>query len=284
MNAFDRLALAESSFLTSQFLSPVLPGRSVRVRIDGVILSLKVSSVKGWCVLRPISTTRAVFVRHATMTEQQSYLNLFPSLRLILCRKNSMWNGVPASHSDKRFSIAGLAPVEWVEEVQIFDTVTCRFDGYTLWYDSHDDGRIALYLRQELQKLTEPCELEFSGLTPEFRDAYLMAYGPAISADVEAKRDKNEERLKSALRRAGADYQSYIEREQTYTVSYMVGGESHRSTVRKDTLQVESAGICLNNTDSRFDLQSLVSVISEGQTRNKIVRVGENMRDDYEDE
>src|SRR5260370_91265 len=77
-------------------------------------------------------------------------------------------------------------------------------------------------------------------------DAYLMAYGSAIAADLEARRDNQEERIKAALGKAGARYQSYIERGDTYTVEYLVGRERHRSVVKKNNLEVQSAGICLS--------------------------------------
>ncbi len=103
-----------------------------------------------------------------------------------------------------------------------------------------------------------------------------MAYGPALAADIEARRDKNEDRIKDALKRAGAKYKSYIERKDTYTIEYTVDGQQHRSVVKKDTLAIESAGICLAGTDRNFDLQSLVGVIRQGQRGHRIVRVGDN--------
>ena len=78
--------------------------------------------------------------------------------------------------------------------------------------DSRANPRTAIYLRESLLKLLDPVKLEFSGLTQEERDAYLMAYSPALAADEELRRDKNEDRIKDALKRAGAKYQSYIDR------------------------------------------------------------------------
>lgn len=283
---FDKLANEEDKFCKSQFLSPVLKGVPIRVRISDIVFSLPVAEPKdfsGWGVFRPLSYKMARFVREPSMAEKQSYLDLFPVLRLILCRRNNdQWLGIPARQADTRFRVAGLVPVQFAEEVQLFDVVQTRFDGANCWFDSVDlNYRTGTYLRESLSALTEPDKVDLPGLTQEERDAYLMAYGPALEADIESKKDKQEERIKLALHRAGARYQSYIERGDTYTVEYVVDGQHHRSVVNKNNLRVESAGICLSGGDRNFDLQGLVSVIKEGYRRHLIVRVGNNYGNHY---
>ncbi len=288
---FEKLAAEEEKFFSSQFLSPVLKGRPIRVRISGIILHLEVTKPKkfeGFGVFTPLSNKTARFVRNPTMSEKQSYLDLFPILRLVLCRRvNEKWLGVPAHSADTRFRVNGLVPVSLAEEVQLFEVVQTRFDGANCWFESIDNQhspKTAVYLRECLNKLGEPDKLELSGLTQEEKDAYLMAYGPALEADIEAKKDKQEERIKSALRKAGATYQSYIARGNTFTVEYLVDGSHHRSVVSKDTLEVQSAGICLSGGDRAFDLQSLVSVVRQGQNRGRIVRTDGNYNDDYDED
>jgi hypothetical protein len=297
-NLFDKLAAEENIFFNSQFFSPVIRGKPIRVRISGIVLNLSVSKPKnfsGWGVFTPISAKEAKFVRAPNLAEKTQYFKLFPAIRLILCRNNNnQWFGIPAHKSDTRFKVTGMVPVFLPEEVQLFETIQARFDGANCWFEeicSNADPKIPIYLRESLNKLVDPNKLELSGLSQEERDAYLIAYGPALEADIEAKRDKNEDRIKSALNRAGARYQSYIERGNTYTIEYMVEGERHRSVVRKDNLAVESAGICLSGGDKAFDLTSLIGVIKEGRRRHRIVRVGDNQGlgydndygDDYDD-
>ena len=256
---FDKLAAEENQFFASQFMCPVRKGKPIRVRIAGVIVTLSVAeprNFEGWGIFRPISYKMARFVRDPNMAEKRTYLDLFPILRLILCRRtDNLWYGIPANLADTRFVIRGLVPVYLAEEVQLFEAIQTRFDGQTCWFDSVDSRhspRTAGYLRESLTTLVEPDKLTLPGLTLEERDAYLMAYGPAVEADIEARKDRQEERIKEALHKAGASYRSYIERGNTYTIEYMVGGHRQRSVVNKDTLEVQSAGICLSGGDRAF--------------------------------
>jgi len=281
-DVFDKLAAAENAFFSSQLFSPVLKGKPIRVCIAGILTTLQVTQPKkfeGWGVFTPLTYRSVKFVREPNMTEKEQYFKLFPALKLILCRNNNGWQGIPANQADTRFKIAGLVPIQLVTEVQMFDTVKVRFDGTNIWFeqiDSRSNPKTAVYLRECLQKLLEPKQIELPGLTLEERDAYLMAYGPALAADAELRRDKNEDRIKDALKRAGANYKSYIERADTFTIEYTVDGNQHRSVVKKENLAIESAGICLAGTDRNFDLQSLVGVIRAGHNRRLIVRVGDN--------
>ncbi len=280
---FNKLASAENDFFSNQLFSPVLKGKPIRVRIAGILVNLQVAKPKnfeGWGVFQPIDYKTARFVRAPNMAEKEQYFKLFPALRLILCRNaDKQWSGVPANQADTRFQISGAVPIQLVDEVQMFDHVKVRFDGANVWFEQIDprsNPKTAIYLRESVGKLLEPKKLELTGLTQEDRDAYQIAYGIALAADIEAKRDKQEERIKDVLVRAGAKYQSYIERKDTYTIEYTVDGNKHRSVVNKETLAVESAGICLAGTDKQFDLQSLVGVIRRGQRGGQIVRVGDN--------
>lgn len=278
-NLFDKLAAEENKFFSSEFLSPVLTNQPIRVRIAGIVVNLKVSTPKnfqGWGIFSPISHKEAKFIKDPSMSEKKRYLDLFPTLRFIICRRtDEIWQGIPAHQSDTRFKITGLVPIHLMEGIQLFDVVQTRFDGVNCWFediDSKHSLKTANYLRECLNKLLEPDKIDILGLTQEEKDAYLMAYGPALEADIEAKKDKNEERIKKALNIAGAVYRSYIERGNTYTIEYTVGRENHRSVINKNNFQIQSAGICLSGGDRAFDLTSLVGVIKEGQRRHRIVR------------
>jgi hypothetical protein len=275
-NLLDKLASQEQEFLKTDFMSPVLRAKKVRVRLAGIIMNLAIEEPKnfqGWGVFRPTSNHAAKFVREPTMAERQLYLRLFPTLRLIICgRDGQTWLGSPARSSDTRFKVDGIVPIRLAGEVQLFDTVVTRFDGESCWYEGPDNSaslRNAGMLRESLASETDVANVAASGLTKEEKEAYLVAF----IREIEDKKDRSEERIKAAIVRAGGTYRSYVEREASYTIEYAVDGQVHKSIVNKETLSVESAGICLSGGDKYFDLQSLVGVIREGINRDSINRV-----------
>lgn len=276
---FNELANQEQEFLNSEFFAPRMRRQPIRVKIAGVVMTLKVrGNFEGWGVFKPTSEKTCELVREASLEERQRYLELFPSVRVILCvRRENRWYGHPGNSHDPRFKFEGLIPVILPVEPQMFDTAITRFDGKNFWYESVDavhDPRVSEAMRQRLVDLGEPKNFRISGMTAEEREAYTVAY----AFELENRKDLQEERVKIALQRAGAQYRSYIERGSSLTVEYVVEGQNYRSTVNKDTLSVESAGICLTDHrtgrvgDSDFDLQSLVGVIREGQETHQIHR------------
>lgn len=280
-DAFNRLAAAEERFLKSEFLAPALSGGQVQVRIAGVVcrLAIRPKNFEGWGIFQPTSHTAAKLVRPATLGERQRYLGLFPLVRLILAgRLENDWLGVAAHRADTRVRIDGMAPVRLVEEAQLFEVVETRFDGLQFWYAGSDprwDPASAVYLRNALDGMTHPDLLYRLGLTAEERLAYAVNYWPRYEQSEEARKGREEDRLRKALAHAGAELRGYIERPDVYTITYEVDGRRHVSAISKQDLSVQVAGICLSGEDEKFDLHSLVGVIREAQGEGGIVRVGE---------
>jgi len=267
---FNKLAAEEEKFFNTEFLSPVLRGRPVRVRIAGVVVTLRVRprNFEGWGIFQAIDQKSARFRREPTLSERREYLDLYPRFAMIVCQRGDRVLAITANQADTRVKIEGQVPILLPEEVQIFDTIDVRFDGANFWFDgtsSFRSPRIATTLRDMLSEEAEPKEIKVTGASKEERLAYLIVH----TRDIESKKDREEERIKSALERGGATYRSYVERSGTYTIEYEVDGRRHRSTVDRDTLEVSSAGICLDGQDRRFDLQSLVGVMRESEERNR---------------
>jgi hypothetical protein len=258
----------------------MLRGGVIQVKIAGVVCRLKVrpDDFEGWGVFRPTSPTAAELVRPARLAERREYLALLPLVRLIVCmRDGGRWLGLPAHQADSRFRIDGPVPVQLIEEVQVFEVIQARFDGALFWYDGpeerHDPGA-ASYLREALARMIEPDQLSRPGLTAEERVAYAINYVPRLEAELQARRDRVEDRLRAALAHAGAEFKDHQERGEVYRVSYEVDGRRHTSVVARNDLSVQMAGVCLSGQDRAFDLESLVGVLREAHQERGVVRVG----------
>ena len=299
-----RLAAAEERFLQQEFLAPALRGGRIRVRIAGVVCDVRIqpNDFHGWGIFQPVSHNEARLTRAATLTERRRYLDLFPLLRLIVCRQEAgQCLCAAASFGDLRFEIEGLVPVELADAVQSFDVIQARHDGSRFWFDGLDASHspaTATYLRSALLERLPSEQLERPGLTAEERAAYelndwelvrpageapdesAVAHSPqhrrrskkgrAVLHDVSA--NPAEQRLRASLSHAGARLIDYLERGDSYRVTYSIGGRRFTSAVAKDDLSVQVAGICLSGEDQKFDLSSLVGVLGEADGR--IVPVG----------
>jgi hypothetical protein len=304
----DRLAAEEERFLAREFLAPAVGGGEVRVRIGGVVCRVRTQPVdfEGIGVFRPVSHTRARLVRPASLAERRAYLDLFPAVRLVVClREGAKWFGSAASFGDRRVRIEGLVPIELAEEVQTFDVATARFDGAAFWFDQldprHDPGAAA-YLRRALDESVPPEDLDRPRLTAEERAAYELNYWQLVRPPDEEPEDQAprrnpphrrrsrrgeaepppatdadpvRRRLRENLSHAGARLVDYLERADSYRVTYTIGGRQHTSSVDKGDLTVHVAGICLSGEDRKFDLASLVGVLREGDQDDMIYPVGD---------
>jgi hypothetical protein len=312
----NRLAAAEDEFLRQEFLAPALRGGLVRVRIGGALCRIRImpADFEGWGVFRPQSHTDAQLVRPASLTERRRYLDLFPIFRLIICRRaGNVWYGSAASFGDARIEFEGMAPLQLAEEVQLFDCVRARYDGSQFWFDEHDmrhDAGAEAYLRAALADQTTPDLLHRPGLTAEERAAYELNYWqliqpsetgddrgnepqrnalhrrrskrPRLDESAPAEADFVRRRLRESLSHAGAQLVDYLERADSFRVRYRVGGRQYTSSVNKEDLTVQVAGICLSGEDQKFDLASLVGVLREGDEHGGALRIGDEGMDEEE--
>jgi hypothetical protein len=301
----DQLAAKEDEFLKLQFLAPALAGGVAAVRIGGVVCRVKIEprDFTGWGVFEPVSHSEAILARRASLAERRRYLQLFPAVRLIVClREGPQWFGSPASLGDSRIRIEGVAAIELAEEVQLFDVVIARYDGARFWFDEVDprhDPAAAAYLRTSLNDAVDPAALARPGLTPEQRAAYevqLFAQLPPDEPQAEepaeraprhvhhraelhgarraaAEADAVRARLRETLSHTGAQLIDYLERVDGLRVTYRVDGADYTTSVNKDDLTVQVAGICLSGEDQNFDLASLVGVLRESD--GHVLRVGD---------
>jgi hypothetical protein len=267
---FDKLAKAENTFFQSktEFFSPVVHSQPVQVKLDGVVMNFKVvhEDHDAYYILRPTSYKTAEIVRQASLAEREDYLKIFPRFNAVVYRQGRRPKAVLSNAKHKNVELSGNIEILLSENMSIFDIVEVRWDGKSFWYDKHQTNVRQNFLQETLSLKQKPESL--TGLPPSLFSAYELAF--------EDVKDKAEDRINKALLRSGGRLVSYVDRGDTYTVTYKVKLKNNQyremtSTVKSENLQVEVAGICLSGGDNRFDLQSLVNVIREGDEQDRIV-------------
>jgi hypothetical protein len=138
-NALTRLARAESAFMSSELLAPVVCGSGVMLGIDNVRCAFRVlpADYRGWGIFQPISHNCARAVRVASASERRRYLDLCPSIHLIVvARSADAITAIPANSADRRFGISGPVTVNLAFAGDLFDTILARFDGSQFWFEA----------------------------------------------------------------------------------------------------------------------------------------------------
>lgn len=265
-NLFNKLAAAEQQFFSGEILSPVYKC-PILVKIEGVITTLKTDR-DGWGVFTTADGKNATFKREPTIRERDSYLSLFPQLSFMVVALGDVLQGIQVSNSN--ITLNGITPIFLPDTVEQFDVIFCRFTGRQLWFESINrryPRRIISELKDALEKNVVPKNVSVSGISEKERTAYQILYNNKVKGLME----NDEFRFKDAVYRGGGEFLSYRKQGESYRVSYSVDGERYTSTFDKN-MMTQSAGICLNGTDGRYDVQSLIGVIREGQDNGLIYR------------
>ena len=286
-----KLAEQEARLQQTTFLAPCVRGGSVKTRIEGMVYTFTPvpPDAEGWGLFHPIDGERAQWIEEAGLMQVEAYLKLFPAFRVRLAfrMQHRTWLAYPANESDVRQRLGQAHPilVHLVEHGTALEQIVARWDGAAWWFEAEDrraDPRFADALRQALRQETEPEALRQSGLTPEMRTVYSLAFSRTDAGRarrqqrIEAERtrrqaerarqqqQRDEARLGEALAFAGGQLRDFQDRDDYWLVEWLTpDGQRHHSAINKQDLTVISAGICLSDQDRDFDLQSLVGVMTD---------------------
>jgi len=284
----DKLAKQEKEFLSEEIFAPYVRGGSqIHIKINGVIYKLKTPKLKkdGFGVFKATDANNAKLVRDAESYEISEYLELLPRLNVVLVSKpNDRWLAYPLNIQSfrQRFGVEPkLLSVLVADNVEVLDTALVRFDGSTFWFDSATftnsaDKRATLRERIFEGNYGFPKDMK---LSPE----EMLAFKFAASFHKEANKSKLEQRLQNEMARYNAQVDKYVERGENVEVQWKdnLTNKKYTSVFKAEDLSVVTAGICLSGGDKKFDLQSLVGVIREGENRwgvNHVGRGGMNER------
>lgn len=264
----NQIANAEGQLQTTQFIAPCVKGGKVRTRVAGMVYTLapQPRQFEGWGLFQPVNQQTATLIAEADLPDIAAYLQHFPALRLRLAYRlrNQTWLAYPVNEADmrQRFKTIKPVPVHLVTEGATFEQIIARWNGASCWFeeiDRRDDPAIAETLQSHLKQLIPVEELRFKGITPEMRSLYDL-----VTQHTEgfAHPQRDEKRLRQALKLGGGDLHQFQDRGDYWTVDWTTSdGVRHTSAIAKDDLTVVSSGICLSGRDRDFDLQSLVGVM-----------------------
>ena len=260
---FIHLAGKEQAIFVQDIIAYALKDSYINVKIDGVILSLKVGKSPGLGLFRPTSYKTAKYIGEVHWDDKMRFLERLPITRLVVCykdEKTNQWYGLSQTES--------LIPIYDAEGIELFQQVKCRFDGYHCIHDGLDVTKDMTVAEQLRTALTAKHKTVPTGILNASRidcAAYKIAF--------ESLKDKDEDLIKNYVTRGGGRFKGYKEVRGNFTVTYEIAGETFTSVIDKN-MKVQAAGICLNGTDKNYDLQSLISVVKEGIETDRINRVG----------
>lgn len=271
-----KMAQKEREVRRQEFLAPYTEqSQSAIVKIDGVNYRFRVVGFQGsgFGIFLPIDPTCAKFVREAELDQMWEYLELLPKLHVILAYQTDLgWCAYPfnVESTKARFGLDFEIIVRNASDVERFDVVTVRCDGRNFWYQEpfvgsdpikSDALRAAFALRSDSYKMQAVIN-GIKGLTPEEYKTFDLA----MASWRQFQRQSIEGRVKQILAEAGAELDNYVVRGKQIEITWQAhSGTYYKSRIDKETFDVVSAGICLNNEDDRFHLKDLPGVIKEGE-------------------
>jgi len=265
------------------FLAPIPDAENVVVTTvqEGVQFNYRLAREPGWWVLHCDQVGVRRVEAPTSMFEMVQFLAALPRFLAIAVHRlrADTWLVAPWNSSDaaqRGWRDGEPKAMHLVRDgIRPFDVVVARRLGRTLLYDCLDEGLGAApageAVRESFGSDTE--DVRALGVTPEMRRAHsiLEDYGAAVRR-AERERAENERqtslegRLRWHLAFVGAELLGWHEAGEGYEVRWRHGGQEYRTSLRRD-FQVQSAGICLDGTDPRHNLSSIVAVMEEGRRR-----------------
>ena len=270
LNLLNKLIEQEKSVSQNEILSPVIPNTKVCVKIDGVIVSLNVrpANFTGWGIFKTDQSFKnANFIEEPNRRQQREYLEMLPRAIMIVCEHNENRTVGSFLNNDDRFPF-DAAPIFFPHNISLFDVIHVRFNGQYFIYERHQAGKyqqLTEECRDLLNKETKPDRIKIAF---GFARAYAYAYEVTVKQKIITAQDK----VKTAIERAGGKFKNLVDRGGIFTVSFEVEGETFTPTVNANNLMLENAGICLSGRDRSFDLESFVHVTRKGIQDGVIVR------------
>ncbi|MDQ2885656.1 MAG: hypothetical protein M3Y39_06175 [Chloroflexota bacterium] len=146
-----KLSKESAELQRREIIAPLLLGGRIRTRLSGMVHEFRLrGEFTGWGRFHPVNEREAELLGEALPWERGGYLELFPSLRVILlwpdsaAKRPGTWWALPFNASDakQRFGFqTEPLPVFLCDPgngAERFERVIARVDGGTLWFEGPD--------------------------------------------------------------------------------------------------------------------------------------------------
>lgn len=289
----NKFSEKEINFRQQRFFAPYTKfSKTAIIKLDGINYTFCVQGHKGdgFGIFEPIDYDRAKFIMDADYHQTKAYFDIIPQVHLTLCYESSHgWIAYPMNLNASKNAI-GLDQeiiVLNVSNCEQFDVVTAGHDGVNFWFKEQFVGA-DIIKSHELRKCfidaikqKKQTELNVKGLTPEDRTVFSIAQNSWRLF----QKSTTEDKIKTALTQAGGHLAKYVVRGDLIDIKWQSSsGKSYTSTVKTETFDVVSAGICLSGYDSKFHLKDLPFIIEQGERRDLIYRTGDARLLDFDNE
>lgn len=277
----QKIMQQERDFRSRDFIAPYAPGAKyaiVPMSHRGMYYKFQISGFtgSGFGKFHPTSPNAARFVEDAPFDETRMYLDALPRIQFILAYESEQgWIAFPF-HADsaRQKGVDGPTLIYNVSDAQRFDAVVARYDGANFWYDELFAGADPLKSEQMREKFEQGTKISIglnivgiNGITPEDREAFSLA----CAGWKQYAKISIEQKIKDTLEAGGARLRSFVVRGENVDINWRSeSGRIYHSLVKKDSLDVVLAGICLSGEDTKFHLKDLPDIIAECEKRNVI--------------
>lgn len=283
----NRFGRQEKDLLRNQeIFSSFLPtSEEIITRISNIVYRFKIQKLGrvGFGIFRAVDATTAHFIREADQDQINNYFKLLPQVKAIFAFKTDFWYCMPqniTAYHKLGFNV--VTPVFNADNIEPLDYFVGRYDGNGIWFEYLDpncDGNKIEALKECFKKKSLS---KLKGLTPEDEVVFNLIF----KKKEEQESVTFEGRLKALFTKKNAVLDSFRERGQELEVKWKTkSGQPYTTWVKKSNLSVISAGICLDHEDHKFDLNSLIGIVSQGEHRRLIHRTSrEQTVADWEEE
>ena len=280
----NKFAAKELEFRSKEFVAPYvhIPGRPsyAIVKMDNVNYRFRIVgfSGAGIGIFKPTDPTCAKFSNNAEYDLVREFYDKLPASHFILSfQTEEGWCAYPMNMqvANQKLGLDSEVLIRNISDVERFDTVIARYDGYNFWFDEPFAGadllkaqsmREAFDLRVNTAKSVAAIE-KIKGLTPEERKSFNLA----LESWKVFTKQTTEEKIKHLLEIGGGSLRSYVVRGANIEVRWKsVSGADYTSVVKKDSFDIVSSGICLSGEDKKFHLKDLPGIIAHGEEQGLI--------------